>query len=317
MVRRGMSRGLAALSLALFWSGPAQAASMGASGTAVSPLFASGNVEQDLPSNSSSVTVVPGHPFNFVAQPQWMTDAGLVNGYAMKDIRLSYDKASDTLAVGVNFYGVAGNTDGSPNGQTNPMTIKYNGSNPPSYGADKSTTVAFAPVTSSGASAAPLIVAGVPSVKTDTGGTTDHFTVAAYQPSTSGLTYSYGQTLTANTGNLAYDPSSAHPGFEFTIKNFSKIPGLNALTNGFYLSAYTGSEQTIIVGKSDIANTFVKPQLNSPQNLNPPPTAVPPTVTPMIPPTVSNTPEPTTVLAWGLIIGGSAWRFRRRRQPQS
>ena len=50
-----------------------------------------------------------------------MTEAGLVNGYVMKDIRLSYDKKSDTLAVGVNFYGIAGNTDGSPDGSTNPQ----------------------------------------------------------------------------------------------------------------------------------------------------------------------------------------------------
>ena len=316
MVRRGMSRWLASLSLALAWSGAAHADAIVSSGTQVSPLFVTGNVEQDLPSNSGSVTVIPGHPLNYTAQPQWMTDAGLVNGYAMKDIRLSYDKSSDTLAVGVNFYGVAGNTDGSPDGQTNPMTIKTNGSNPAHLGADKSITVALTPNTSAGAAGTPLIVAGVPSVKTNTGGTTDNFTVAAYQASTSGLTHSYGQTLAANVGNLAYDPSTAHPGFEFTIKNFSKIPGLNALTNGFYLSAYTGSEQTIIVGKSDIANTFVAPQTNSLQNLNPPPTMTPPTITPMIPPQV-HTPEPTTVLAWGLIIGGAAWRFRRRHQLQS
>ena len=316
MVRRGMSRCLASFSLALAWSGAAHAEAIVPSGTQVSPLFVTGNVEQDLPSSSSSVTVIPGHPFNYTAQPQWMTDAGLVNGYAMKDIRLSYDKTSDILAVGVNFYGVAGNTDGSADGKTNPMTIKTNGSNPAHLGADKSITVALTPNTPAGAAGTPLIVAGVPSVKTNIEGTNDHFTVAAYQASPSGLTHSYGQTLTANVGNLAYDPSSAHPGFEFTIKNFSKIPGLNALTNGFYLSAYAGSEQTIIIGKSDIANTFVAPQTSSLQNLNPPPTYTPPTVTPMIPPTVQ-TPEPTTVLAWGLIISGAAWRFRRRHQLQS
>lgn len=312
MVRRRMSRSVMALSLGLVWSGSVQADPIVSGGTAVSPLFATGNVEKDMPSTSSSVTVIPGHPFNYTAQPQWMTNAGLLNGYAMKDIRLSYDKASDTLAVGVNFYGVAGNTDGSPDGQTNPMTLKINGSNPAHLGADKSITVALTPNTAAGAAGTPLIVAGVPSVKSDADGTTDHFTVAAFQNSTSGLTHSYGQTLAANVGNLAYDPSSAHPGFEFTIKNFSKVPGLNALTNGFYLSAYAGSEQTIIVGKSDIANTFVSPLVKSPQNLLPTPIVVPPTVTPMTPPT-PQVPEPNTVLAWGLIIGASAWRIRRRQ----
>ena len=40
----------------------------------------------------------------------------------MKDIRLSYDSKTDSLAVGVNFYGIAGNTDGSKDGSTNPLT---------------------------------------------------------------------------------------------------------------------------------------------------------------------------------------------------
>ena len=312
---RSLSRSLAALGLILAWGHASQADAIVSGGTAVSPLFATGDVEKDLPSTATgSVTTIAGHPFNYTYQPQWMTDQGLVNGYAMKDIRLSYDKASDTLAVGVNFFGVAGNTDGSPDGQVNPMTIATHGSNPANFGADKSIAVAFTPLSAAGVPASsPLIVAGVPANKADAStGTTDHFTVAAYQNSSGGLPYSFGQTLTSNLGNLAYDPSSAHPDFEFTIKNFSKIPGLNALTNGFYLSAYAGSEQTIIVGKSDIANTFVKPLVNSPENLNPSTPISPPTV-----PLSPNVPEPTTILAWGLIVGGSAWRFRRRRQAQS
>ena len=316
MVRSSLSRYLATVGFALLWSGSAGADAIVSSGTQVSPLFATGNVQTDMPSTSSSVTTIAGHPFDYTYQPQWMTSAGLVNGYAMKDIRLSYDKATDTLAVGVNFYGVAGDTDGSPNGQTNPQTIAAHGSNPAQFGADKSVTVAFTPVNANGTAAStPLIVAGVPAVKTNVpAGTTDHFTVASYQNTTGGLAYSYGQTLTNNVGNLAYDPSSAHPGFEFTIKNFSKIAGLNALTNGFYVSAFAGSQQTIIVGKSDIASTYVAPSITSLQNLKLPTTVTPPTITPMVPPTV---PEPTTILAWGLIAGGSAWRFRRGRRAQS
>ena len=106
-------------------------------------------------------------------------------------------------------------------------------------------------------------------------GTTVGFNVATFKDSTGGLTYSYGQTLTDNLGNLAYNPSAAHPDFEFTVKNFSKIPGLNALTNGFYLSAYAGSQKTVIVGKSDIANTFVKPQGLSEGNIDNPPVVTP------------------------------------------
>ncbi len=280
--------------------------------------FVTGNVQTDMPSNSPSVTVIPGQQLGDVAQADYMTKAGLINGYVMKDIRLTYDQKSDTLAVGVNFWGTAGNTDGSPDGTTNPLTAVNHGSNPAHFGLDKSVTVAITPSTPAGANAPPLIVAGVPSDKTNAPTTTtDHFNVATYQASPFGLTYSYGQTLAGNLGNLAYDPSQAHPGFEFTIKNFSQIPGLNALKNGFYVSAYAGSEQTIIVGKSYIANYFVNPpqQTPSPQ-LDTPGVTIPdaPTMTIHQPP---HTPEPATLLAWGLVAGAGALRLRRRLRRSS
>jgi hypothetical protein len=318
MVRHSVFRWLVAL-LALGWAWPVAADAVtpnvgSVSGTAVSPLFATGYAPADLPSTSSSVTVVPGQAFDAVAQPQWMTNAGLINGYAMKDIRLSYDKTTDTLAVAVNFYGIAGDTDGSPNGGTNPLTTASGGQNQPHLGGDKSITVAFTPVTAAGVNADPVVVAGVPAHKSvSPAGTLDGFDVATVNDSlykSSGMAAAYGMTLTNNLGALAYDPSAAHPSFEFTIKNFSQIPGLNALTNGFYISAYTGSGSSIIVGKSSIADTFVaappEPQLGNKGNLNNNPPVTPPPATP------ASAPEPTTILAWGLVAGVSGLRVRRR-----
>jgi len=301
--------------LALGWAWPSAADAISASGTGVSPLFVTGNAEQDLPDTSKSVTVVPGQAMNAVFQPQWMTDAGLVNGYVMKDIRLSYDQKTDTLAVGVNFYGIAGNTDGSPDGSTNPKTIAAGGSNPPHIGGDKSIAIAFTPVTAAGTNADPVVVAGVPANKSNSpAGSLDGFNVATVNTSllhTSGIAQAFGTTLSNNLGSLAYDPTQAHPDFEFTIKNFSKIPGLNALTNGFYISAYAGTGTTVIIGKSAIPDTLVGSPLNQPQNLeNPPPPITVPT-----PPV--RTPEPATILAWGLVAGGAGWRVRRRLHPST
>ena len=314
MVRHSVSRWLVAL-LALGWAWPVAAAAIVPAtpgpgvptGTGVSPLFVTGDVEKDFPSTSKSVTVVPGQAMNAVAQPAWMTSAGLVNGYAMKDIRLSYDQKTDTLAVGVNFYGIAGDTDGSSDGSTNPKTAAAGGSNPPHIGGDKSISVAFTPVTKAGVTADPIVVAGVPANKVGSpAGSLDGFNVATATSSPSGLARSYGTTLSNNLGALAYDPSQAHPDFEFTVKNFSKIPGLNALTNGFYVSAYAGTGTTIIIGKSAIMDTLVGSPLQQPQNLDNPPGAITPPV-----PSVQ-TPEPTTILAWGLVAGGAGWRVRRR-----
>jgi hypothetical protein len=320
MVRHSDYRWTVAV-LALTWAGTVAADPMkpepmrSASGTAVSPLFQSGDVEKDFKASSPSVTVVPGQSLDAVAQPKWMTDAGLTNGYVMKDIRLSYDKNSDTLAVGVNFWGIAGNTDGSPDGKANPRTIAMGGSNPPHIGGDKSISVAFAPVTPSGAAAEPLVVAGVPAIKMGSPiGSLDGFNVAAYQNSPGGLGRSYGATLANNLGSLAYDPSSVHPDFEFTIKNFSKIPGLDALSKGFYIQGYAGTGSTTVVGKSAIFNTLVGAPLQQPQDLKFQPGITPPAPHEIITPKVT-TPEPTTFLAWGLIAGGAAWRVRRRVRP--
>ena len=282
MVRHSVSRWLVAL-LAFGWAWPAAADAITPAqpgpgvptGTAVSSLFATGNVATDMPQGASGITVVPGQPFDAVAQPSWMTNEGLVNGYAIQSVRLSYNAKTDTLSVGVNFYpgAIAGNVDDTANGGTNPQTTAAGGSNPPHIGGDKSISIAFTPVASGGGPAAdPVVVAGVPANKVGSPvGSLDGFNVAtvntsAYQ--SSGIAQAYGTTLTANLGALAYDPSSAHPGFEFTIKNFSKIPGLNALTNGFYLSAYAGAGSTIIVGKSAIPDTFVGAPISAPQNLN-------------------------------------------------
>jgi hypothetical protein len=321
MVRHSEFRWLVAL-LALGWAWPVAADAItpavgSVSGTQVSPLFATGYVPTDMPA-SSSVTIVPGQAENAVAQPAWMTEAGLVNGYVMKDIRLSYDAKTDTLSVGVNFYGIAGDTDGSPNGGTNPMTTAMGGSNPPHLGGDKSISIAFTPVTAAGVNANPVVVAGVPANKaTSPLGSLDGFNVATVNQTalaTSGIAQAYGMTLTNNLGALAYDPSAAHPSFEFTIKNFSQIPGLNALTNGFYISAYAGTGSTIIVGKSQIADTFVAPP--EPQTLGNPGNFNNPGTTPK-PPALTPTPEPTTILAWGLVAGVAGLRVRRRLRTQA
>lgn len=322
MVRHSVSRWLVAL-LALGGASSAKADAI----TGVTPnppsttaqlgttVFQTGNVATDLPAptpgTSNGVTVIAGQAFSAIAQPQWMTAEGLINGYAIKDIRLSYNSSTDTLAVGVNFYGIAGNTDGTLNGGTNPLTTAAGATNTPHLGGGKSIDLAFTPVAPGGGPAAtPIVVAGVPANKAGSPtGSLDGFNVATVNASafkTSGMANAYGTTLSANLGALAYDPSQAHPGFEFTIKNFSKIPGLNALTNGFYVSAYAGTGSTVIVGKSAVPDTFVSPPVSAPQDLNAPPPAVTPAV-----PNVQ-TPEPTTILAWGLVVAGTGWRVRRR-----
>jgi hypothetical protein len=88
-------------------------------------------------------------------------------------------------------------------------------------------------------------------------------------------------------GNLAFDPSSAHPGFEFTITNFSKISGLNP-NNGLVVSVQDGSVNSVVTGKDYLVGTVPEGQ---------------------------QIPEPTTWLVWASMTGGLAWsRYRRSRR---
>jgi MYXO-CTERM domain-containing protein len=253
--------------------------------------------------NQGQTDLIPGSAVGVAQQPGTLS-AGQVAGVQMKDIRLNYNASTDTLYVGINPLpgAVIGNYTGTANDPD------------PHFGGMKALAIALSPVNAQhNGAATPVAVAGIPEFKSSSPTTTlDGFNVATFNPNAPSGTIAsaFGTTLTNNLGNLAYDPSTAHPGFEFTIKNFSKIPGLNALQNGgFYLQAFSGNGQLIVDGKDAVGNTFVS--FAQPQNLLPPPSG---TVTPPPPPPIkpNNTPEPTTVLAWGLVAGGAAWRLRRR-----
>ena len=228
-----------------------------------------------------------------IGQQPWETANGWISGWSIQDIRTYYNSSTDTLYVGINTfanssgkYAPFGQANGDPSG----TATSYD---PANLGGDKSIALAFAPVssTSSTSPGTPVIVAGVPADKSVAGKGTDGFTVSTYNAagaSSAGLGYSFGTQLPQYTGNLAYNPSPSHPQLEFTISNFSKIPGLNA-SNGFWISAYAGSA---VDGVGEAYLAWTKIPANAEQNV----------------------PEPATWLAWSLASAGAAWRFRKNRK---
>jgi hypothetical protein len=261
------------------------------------PITFTGNVAADFPSTNPSVIIIPHSDVpDHLAQPAWMTQAGLVSGWNIQDVRLGYNAQTDTLSVGVNTFGIAGDVDGKGNPvMVDPQLAAAGGSNAANFGGDKSMAVGFAPASLSSTPnnpPPPVIVAGIPGDKTQAGAGLDGFTVAKYAPSgTSGgtnydLVTSFGQALPAGMGNLAFNPTAAHPGFEFTISNFSKLLGANPL-NGFYVSAQDGSISSVVTGKDYVPSTLIEAQ---------------------------QIPEPTTWIVWAGLAGGLAWRFRRSRR---
>jgi hypothetical protein len=282
-----------ALALGLSW---ATGSSTSASGIATSTgvNFTTGNVATDMPQTpGNGVYVVPGTSPTGVGQAQWMTQAGYITGWNIKDLRFAYNSTTDTLSVGVNTYSIAGNADGNGTpGSPDPRMIAAGGVDPAHIGGRGSITVAFAPSAPGNVSqvGTPAIVAGVPANKSSAGTGLDGFTVSTYKPSGEGIQYNYGMSLAANTGALAFDPSAAHPGFEFTVKNFSKIPGLDPKT-GFWIQAFAGSPDDVIAGEDSIGWVHI-PALAAQQQV----------------------PEPTTFAGWSLLIGCAAWGLRRSRR---
>ncbi len=250
-----------------------------------------GNVESDMPTSNKNVVLIPGNAIDTTAQAAWMTAEGKVNGWVMKDIRLSYDAASDTLQVGVNFWGVAGDADGDGDpSRTDPRTSKVMGVDAPNLSGHESISVAFAAdsTTSPGVAGTPIIVAGVPYDKTKAGPGLDGFTVSSYTGQSGiSIAYNYKDNLPDHQGTLAFNPDAAHPDFEFSIKNFSKIPGLDP-NKGVWVKAYAGTPDDIVTGDSFINGYRVSK---------------------LVPQTI---PEPGTVLAWTVVAGGLAWRGRKR-----
>jgi hypothetical protein len=273
---------------------------IGARPALADPINLTGFVQQDFnPATNPNVQVVPvsNNPLN-LGEAAFIPANGWVSGWAIQDIRTYYSPSNDTLYVGLdgfknasNQYAIFGDADGNGNpGQASPQMAAQGGIDSAHLGGDKSIALSFAPINTANPSqpGTPAVVAGVPADKTKVGsGTTDGFTVSQSNGS-SALQYSFAQQLPQFTGNLAYDPAAAHPQLEFTIPNFSKIPGLNGL-NGYWLNLYAGSAQDVVAG--EVGTGWVK----------------------MPQPEGQQIPEPAAWLAWMVLAGGAAWRYRHSR----
>jgi hypothetical protein len=285
------------VTLALFGAGPAWADPMSFSGSVANDFSlvpTPNNGENTVKSTNSNVVVVnvDSHPLDMIAQLPEMTNQGIINGYAIKDIAFYYDSKADKLYVGLDTYSIAGSAVGSGGAAMDAILTQKGFQDPAHLGGDKSITVGFAG-NNPGDNNQPgsmVFVAGVPSDKSaGNPSALDGFTVAKYAGmSNQGLQNNYGAAVTGSQGTLAFDPSASHPNFEFSISNFSKISSSVDPTQGFWIRAYAGSAQDGPIGEENTALIRI-PKL-APQTI----------------------PEPTTWLAWTLVAGSAAYRLRRR-----
>ena len=255
-------------------------------------FFPTGDAEQDLnPSRLPGVQIkvdnarFPNSPTSDVAQSLFITNDGRITGWNIKDVRLAYNPATDRLGVGVNFFSIAGDVDGDGDpGVADSRTLAAGGVDLPNLSGRESITVAF----DTNRDGTPDILAGVPANKTGSG--IDAFTVSSYQPAAGtvqpGIERSYGSPLPQFAGNLAYNPSSQHPDFEFTLNNFTQLTGLTFDSNQtaqFNVRVYAGTPDDVVAGEDLFLDEF---QIT--------------------------VPVPTTLPLWACLAGFAAWRRRVR-----
>jgi hypothetical protein len=236
-----------------------------------------------------------------IGEAPFITANGWVSGWAINSVEMSYNAVNNTMYVGLDSFknaagqrAIFGDADGNGNpGGASPQMAAMGGLDPANMGGDKSVAIAFAAFNPSNPSApgATQIIAGIPADKTLAGSGIDGFAVDKLNPSTALLQNAFGSAISGVSGNLAFNPSSAHPELEFSISNFNKS-GIDP-TKGFWIELYAGSGQDVVAGEAGLIWTWVPPV--EPQEI----------------------PEPTTLLVWTGLAGGMAWGFRRSRRLPS
>ena len=206
---------------------------------AATPTF-TGNVPADF--TGAGVLIITD-PVGDVGLPANKPN-GTISGWDMVDLRLTYNAASDTMYVGMNTFNIAGDADGDGNpGGTSAWLSTDGGTDVPDLGGTESIAVYF-DLNKDGTFD---VIAGV-SATTDITG----FTVAAFSGSPFNPAYAFGAALPTHTGSYHASPSAAKPDFEFTITNFSTLPGSDASVGGFRVGAFMGSLEDDGIGEDFI-----------------------------------------------------------------
>jgi hypothetical protein len=213
-------------------------------GTAQSVTF-TGDVLADFPANQ--LMIDPGGAD--VGMPPSL--AGGTSGWDIRNLGVSYDDQTDTLYVGIDFAGIAGDADGDGDPANSSAALLVNGGVdlPNMQGSE-----GFAFAMDLDDDGLLDFVAGIP-----LGADLSGFTVATYD-NTTGVGSSsptvdpysrFGTTLPSNIGSIFASPSAAAPDIEFTIPNFSELLAQFGMGNDgdFGIFAFAGSLEDDGIGE--------------------------------------------------------------------
>ncbi len=198
---------------------------------AAAPVF-TGDVQADFTGSDVQIFTDPG--VIDVGLPV-TAPTGTISGFDMRDVRLHYDPFTDTVTVGIDTFGIAGDADG--NGDPNATSAWLNtlgGVDLPNWGGTESFSVFF-DIDQDGAYD---VIVGLPLFTGIAG-----FQVATFNgtPLVPGL--AFGAPLPGNNGGLFATPSAAAPDIEFKVTNWSSLPHSSAIDGSpsFTFGTFLGS----------------------------------------------------------------------------
>jgi hypothetical protein len=196
-----------------------------------------GNVEVDF--TGPGVLIIPdsigdvGMPTNPPPPP------GLISGWDLKDLRLTYHSASDTMYVGLNTFMILGDADGDGNPGVTSAWLATNGGQDLANLAQSETAAVYFDLDQNGTWD---VIGGISGSADYTGFSVNVFTGAFFPPT------NFGTPLPVNTGTKSPNPDATHPDLEFTVTNWSSLPA-NDGDFSFCVGAFLGSLQDDGIGE--------------------------------------------------------------------
>jgi hypothetical protein len=164
---------------------------------------------------------------------------GTLSGWDITDLRLTYDGATDTMRVRISVRTILGDADGDGGPGVSSAWLAANGGfDIPNLGSSETAAVFF-DLNEDGDYD---VIAGISGSTDYYGFSVNIFSGSFFPP------FNFGTPLPGNTGSISPNPSATDPDLEFTIVNWSTLPGHDGSPD-FCVGAFLGSEQDDGVGE--------------------------------------------------------------------
>jgi hypothetical protein len=173
-------------------------------------------------------------------------------GWDIKDLRLYLD--ANIMYIGINVQTILGDADGDGDPSvTSAYLGGYGGTDIPNLGGTESAAVYF-DLNQDGTWD---VISGISGVTDYYGFSVNVFTYSATPPYFS-PPVNFGTPLPTHTGSVSPNPSSSDPDLEFTITNWSTLPGQD-VSPGFTVGARLGSGDDDGIGEDYILYYYESP----------------------------------------------------------